>query len=474
MNLISRSIVILISGLASLSHGAGFQTAADNIYNEMANFTAPGKYETQSRYGWQGGHYVYKNKIQSVNLMNLSLPSSRGSCNGIDIYGGSFSFINEDQLVNFMKSVASNAKGYAFQLAMEQMCPSCVNWMNNLQEKVQKLNEHFSDSCQMAQGLVQGGMDALMNKESNKASLTGTLQGIGNDFASLAAHIGDSRSAFERLWGSNPNIAQGERGSITAKALSQSSAQSWFSGADMLLIEQIISYTGHTVVGDLINAPDGGRVPDLRLLPKLQGISLEMILNGTPAGTTVRIYNCSADPNNNTNRCDIRLTDTKTTTFEGLVPKLQTVLSGNSSLIARVESQNFMSQMSSEYKNVISSLPNSYGTLYQQITNKSPEAAKFFVDHTAPSIALEFVYKLMKESLYATRDAVNRSSSAFKTQDLENIANALAELERERSELIGKYGEPQKVIGYYAEIMRVLPSPSYSDGSQLIQTNVSN
>ena len=41
-----------------------------------------------------------------------------------------------NQFVDLMRAVASNAAGYAFQLAINAMCPDCGNTMSDLQKKV--------------------------------------------------------------------------------------------------------------------------------------------------------------------------------------------------------------------------------------------------------------------------------------------------------------------------------------------------
>lgn len=73
-------------------------------------------------------------------------------------------FHNMNQFVDLMRAVASNAAGYAFQLAIYAMCPDCGNVMSDLQKKVQQLNQMFFNSCQLAQGLVNDAASVLPDK----------------------------------------------------------------------------------------------------------------------------------------------------------------------------------------------------------------------------------------------------------------------------------------------------------------------
>ncbi|MDN4704685.1 conjugal transfer protein TraH [Vibrio parahaemolyticus] len=44
------------------------------------------------------------------NLVSFTPPSWKAGCGGVDMFGGSFSFINAEQLVTMMRAVAANAK----------------------------------------------------------------------------------------------------------------------------------------------------------------------------------------------------------------------------------------------------------------------------------------------------------------------------------------------------------------------------
>ena len=86
-----------------------------------------------------------------------------------------------------MRAVASNAAGYAFQLAINAMCPDCGNVMSDLQKKVQQLNQMFSNSCQLAQGLVNDAASVLPDKVQSdmKMSTISFSKGVTDVFGAL-------------------------------------------------------------------------------------------------------------------------------------------------------------------------------------------------------------------------------------------------------------------------------------------------
>ena len=243
--------ITMAASFSSVTLAAGMQDQLDNIFNQMENYTAPGAYETQRRSAYFGGRYTMKNAIYNENLVAMQLPSARGGCGGIDIFGGSFSFINSDQLVQLLRQVASNAQGYAFQLAMDNMCPNCMEWMNELQIKMQGLNENMSNSCQLAQGLVNDTVNLVAHKkrEETDQSLMGSLKGFGEDFLDLSQHVTTADTAVKRIFDADPAEFNEQTGADVYKALMRNSAQSWFVGGDQELIEAIMSMTGSIVVG---------------------------------------------------------------------------------------------------------------------------------------------------------------------------------------------------------------------------------
>lgn len=152
------------------------------MFGEMSNITNPGVFETQRRGVISGGSIYVRNPMMTTSLVNLQMPSWKAGCGGIDLFGGSFSFINADQFVQLLRTVAANAKGYAFQVALDIACPQCMTWINNLQAKIQELNNLSANSCQLANGIVNDVASAAIGKRYGDYSLTGTMTGLYDDF----------------------------------------------------------------------------------------------------------------------------------------------------------------------------------------------------------------------------------------------------------------------------------------------------
>ncbi len=101
-----------------------------------------------------GGSLFVRNRVRTVQLAHVTLPSFRSGCGGIDLFTGGFSFINSQNLVSSMKNILNNTAGYAFNLALESATPEIANamkYMNTLANDVNRMN---INSCEMSAGLV--------------------------------------------------------------------------------------------------------------------------------------------------------------------------------------------------------------------------------------------------------------------------------------------------------------------------------
>ena len=173
-----RLITALLLAVSVGPTWASVDAELNNMFVDMSNFTAPGVWNSQRRGVISGGGFVARNRIANINLMSIVPPSFEAGCGGINVYGGSFSFINKEQFVGLMRNIASNAMGYAFQLALNSMCESCMQTIETLARKVQQMNQNMGNSCQMAQGIVNDTLSGMSVKGKTDASLLATLKGF--------------------------------------------------------------------------------------------------------------------------------------------------------------------------------------------------------------------------------------------------------------------------------------------------------
>ena len=118
------------------------------------NVTKPTAYKgQQAGYATLGSLYLRTNPRNS-QLAAIQLPSVRAGCGGIDIFGGAFSFITEEELIALMEAIMQNAAGFAFELALESLSPAVQEIVAKLRDLIQMVNSTNIDSCESTQLLV--------------------------------------------------------------------------------------------------------------------------------------------------------------------------------------------------------------------------------------------------------------------------------------------------------------------------------
>jgi conjugative transfer pilus assembly protein TraH len=130
MNKIISLTVIYLSLLLITNHSyAGVDKQMKDFLGANSNYSEGGRYESQSRGYFSSPSLYSRNAILEVKPVNITMPSFRAGCGGIDMFAGSFSHINSDQFIALLKAIPSNALGYAFQLAIETISPSFADTM---------------------------------------------------------------------------------------------------------------------------------------------------------------------------------------------------------------------------------------------------------------------------------------------------------------------------------------------------------
>ena len=465
-SLIKTSVIATAVALAGMSSEPAFSAdigkKMESMFNALSNTTAPGVFETETRGVVTAGGLVIRNQIDSVSLAHVSFPGIDAGCGGIDFFGGSFSFINADQLVEFLKNVASNAIGYAFKMALDKVCPSCLQIVNDMQNLANAMNNLNYNSCQLAQGLLtdtKGTLDAQAKKVTDLWSAT---TGLASDIAG-AFNSTDGESGSTKAKNDETNTVRDLVDiNFAFSAAKKAGAQAMFSDgdSDKSTLEFLMSMTG-TVVQRLPAKTDSDKaMPTLQTYPSR--ISFVDFVEGNATkdseGNYVVTRKVGAYQCDDADKC-LNPTKAESGAYKGLkhilIEKLTTP--GASTNLAHA----FRTQTdvaSDAQKNVISFLGGI--NFYIQNLSKISEttATKFIVD-MAPIIAGQVAY----ENGYRIFQEIQDSFMALpKDVDYTEAQKVLAESSRKFSEGYADYtrmngGMPQ-LIDYYKSLMSLAES----------------
>ena len=266
-----RGALGLVSGIAvavasPLTAHAGVEGEMQNFMSEMgasANVTGPTAYEGQSAGYYSAGSMWARFPQRSIQPFNLQLPHARAGCGGIDLFAGSFSFINTAELVAMLKATANNALGFAFKLAIDTISPEIGKVMDELAQKVQQMNQMNISSCETAQALVGGLWPTSDTASSVICEAIANSQGAVADWAKARQQCnnGGQREALKGA-NSDPDMKEqaGMPNNYTWEALGKK-----YGGFDTQFREFLMTLVG-TVIYD--PAGSGGKPESQRQRPQ--------------------------------------------------------------------------------------------------------------------------------------------------------------------------------------------------------------
>lgn len=176
--------ILLISILCVFTANANIGSDLNKFFSNMnysgSNYTNGAVWKGQAAGYLTGGSIYARTSVKNIQLMTMTAPNINAGCGGIDLYLGSFSFINGEQIVRFVKQLMSNAVGFAFDLALTTLVPELKAVKDYLQKLAQDINSTNFSSCQAAQALVGSIGDGL---NSAKDYMCNSFGNYDNDFS---------------------------------------------------------------------------------------------------------------------------------------------------------------------------------------------------------------------------------------------------------------------------------------------------
>lgn len=226
-----RPISILLLSIALSfplsAYPASLKSTLDSMF--VSNATPSSVFSNANRTGADFGSLYIRAPIRSVNLIAFDPPRLSAGCGGVDLFGGSFSFINSDQLVALFRQVAANAVGLAFKAAINAINPQLGLLMEQFQQKIAALNQMMKNSCSIANQLTKTMMDpdARANMVQDASNMWASARGSVGDlfeatsktFTNTLSFAWDSLDSRNPDSGTLPNV-----GNLTWRAIVHSKA----------------------------------------------------------------------------------------------------------------------------------------------------------------------------------------------------------------------------------------------------------
>ena len=260
-----------------------------------SNITSGSIYQGQKAGYMTGGGFSTRSRIMNSELASISLPKFNAGCGGIDLHMGGFSFINKNEIINTLKSIAGDSLGYAFMLGMETMSPQIASTMKDLQSKMQAVNNMSINSCETASQLVGSvwPKDSLASQHICRS--TAASRGTAMDFVD-GRHKCSESSGFskeEEGRSQDPNYQDllGSEYNIAWKVINKHS----FLKDNRQLAELFMSLTG-TIIYRL---DEGNKVIEY----KGSKIDDQDFISSMLSGGKLEIYHCEEEKNKTDTKC---------------------------------------------------------------------------------------------------------------------------------------------------------------------------
>jgi len=222
--------VLLITSMPTVA-SAGIMADLNSMF--MSNSTAPTSISTRDMNGFFGGNFSMRSPIQSVNIVTFDPPRLDAGCGGVDLFMGSFTFINSQQLVTLFRAVAANAVGLAFKAAIDAISPSLGKLMTEFQTLLQKMNNLAKNSCNMAHLLTDSYDKQITSALSGDAATAGIMANNNTDWTSvLGTYMASGVAYLNTVGASNPKAGNGNLKAILAAGNANNLGMAGFPNTD--------------------------------------------------------------------------------------------------------------------------------------------------------------------------------------------------------------------------------------------------
>lgn len=263
-----RVIVLCLFGLSALSH-ATVESDLNQFFNKSgyaSNVTSPAAFESQASGYFGGGSLFVRSQVREYRLVNLSMPTYRAGCGGIDLFLGSFSFLSHEKLVDLGKQVMNDGGAYAVDVMLSATVPQLKGVRDNLINLEQKLNQSNINSCHMAQNMIGGTFPKTAESQQKICKDIGMQTGLFSDFAKAQQGCATEKDFNKAMDSASKDEAFKKKVILNKNLVWSMLQENPLFSSDKELSEMMMSLTGTYIIdkkGQVTNVPALSKNADL-------------------------------------------------------------------------------------------------------------------------------------------------------------------------------------------------------------------
>ncbi len=448
---------------ASFAQQGGLQGQMDQMFGQMSTAAPPQVINDARRGVISGGSLEIRSPVAppGATALNFAPPEVSAGCGGISLYGGSLSYISGQQIVQEFRTIASNAEGLAFQMALQAMSDQLshqISWFSNVQKD---LSTHLQSSCQLAQSaLVKSGAASAINSFGTQVGQKlGTATGMFSDAAAANDANTPGNSVANAVAASNPTIMNKlVYGNMVWMGLSSHNLGQLFGGGNALQ-EEIMSLTGTVIVCNPRtdhNCPASGGDDGIGLTYVRPTLQLEDVMYGS-ASSSRQVLSCGGDSQRCMNPTAGPWTNPGFLTMvsqelgaDGTSGVVGSLLSGSSLTPQQI---NFMANAGSA------------GPLLVNLGRSNPPAMAGFARQIAAPLALEMARKLVYQMIDTASASLAGMQNPAAADYQAQISARRAEIDREYNALRQDHQFDVDTFALYKVYVSTAPNNAHADPS---------
>ena len=212
--------------------------------------TAPGVYQSQTRSGFVGGSLQARIPVRNYNIVSFDPPRLSAGCGGIDMFGGSFSFINSDQLVAMMRNIGQVAKALLFKLALESINAMLGGVLGEFQKIMQDMNSLMKNTCSISSALLSNVKDTATGTTDLSTKLSGLFDSAKGTITGYYDRMEKAFSNPKEATGLTVDISNPVTANVAWRAMVDSKVEEKVdtSIANPVLIRELVMSIGGTEI----------------------------------------------------------------------------------------------------------------------------------------------------------------------------------------------------------------------------------
>ena len=436
---------ILISSLVCLSLNADMQSYLNNTIK--ANYQEAGSYKGQVRGAYSlGGAKIKYGVSSSYSPINIQLPSLKMGCGGIDATFGSFSTLNEEYLINFLKSVMAQAPAFLWQLALSTLDKDTQTIINELQKAVASANAFNLNACATSQKLFdysksffEDGVQSSLNSGATDDSIA---QREKSSIAQLTDYINSANSFFNDTNKTKESLEKKVfLGSLLEKSFTNSTVKNIF-GTDPqggYLIESIMRY----IIGDIVGFKLAKGTDDFIFDTKLWGTGTQTQIKEFVYGGDIKYIYLAT----NTDNYGVPTDSMGSVKFDGIKKIFETNLK---SIISKML---IKQKISTDERTFINSLPVPIYRFLNTTAMNSSEAdvtvLAEFISIMETKALLDWIIEGVANSIRKEISTDNKESQEKRMEIAKNAVEMKKALDKEYSLMKKDFEQKVKLLDYY-------------------------